>query len=103
MKSAGKVYIIGAGPGDEELITLKAVRKMKECTAVLYDRLVGQGILKYLNDDCKIYYCGKEPGCHYKTQDEINSMIIKLAEEGHTVGRIKEEIHIYLEEEERKV
>lgn len=89
MKSAGKVYIIGAGPGDEELITLKAVRKMKECTAVLYDRLVGQGILKYLNDDCKIYYCGKEPGCHYKTQDEINSMIIKLAEEGHTVGRIK--------------
>ncbi|PJI08286.1 MULTISPECIES: uroporphyrinogen-III C-methyltransferase [Clostridium] len=89
MNTVGKVYIIGAGPGDEELVTLKALRKMKECTAVLYDRLVGQGILKYLKDDCKIYYCGKEPGCHYKTQDEINSMIVELAKEGHTVGRIK--------------
>ncbi|AAK78083.1 uroporphyrinogen III methyltransferase/synthase [Clostridium acetobutylicum] len=89
MKRSGKVYIIGAGPGEEELITLKAIRKMKECTAVLYDRLVGQGILKYLNEKCEIYYCGKEPGCHYKTQDEINEMIIKLAKEGHIVGRIK--------------
>ncbi|MBV7275245.1 uroporphyrinogen-III C-methyltransferase [Clostridiaceae bacterium UIB06] len=85
----GKVYLIGAGPGDEELITLKAVRKLKECTAVMYDRLSGTGVLKYLNDDCKIYYCGKEPGCHYKTQDEINEMLAKLAKEGHTVGRIK--------------
>ncbi len=85
----GKVYLIGAGPGDEELITLKAVRKLKQCTAVMYDRLAGIGILKYLNEDCKIYYCGKEPGCHYKTQDEINDMLVKLSKQGHTVGRIK--------------
>lgn len=85
----GKVYLIGAGPGDEELITLKAVRKLKECTAVMYDRLSGTGVLKYLKDDCKIYYCGKEPGCHYKTQDQINEMLVKLAKEGHIVGRIK--------------
>lgn len=85
----GKVYLIGAGPGDEELITLKAVRKLKECTAVLYDRLVGGNILNYVNETCKIYYCGKEPGCHYKTQDEINSILVKLAKEGHVVGRIK--------------
>lgn len=85
----GKVYLIGAGPGDEELITLKAVRKLNECTAVMYDRLSGTGVLKYLNKDCKIYYCGKEPGCHYKTQDEINDMLVKLAKDGHIVGRIK--------------
>ena len=85
----GKVYLIGAGPGDEELITLKAIRKLKQCTAVMYDRLSGTGVLKYLNEDCKIYYCGKEPGCHYKTQDEINDMLVELAKEGHVVGRIK--------------
>lgn len=85
----GKVYLIGSGPGDEELITLKAIRKLKECTAVMYDRLAGHGILRYANQDCKVYYCGKEPGCHYKTQDEINDMLVKLAKEGHIVGRIK--------------
>lgn len=84
-----KVYLIGAGPGEEELITLKAVRKLQECSAVMYDRLAGVGVLKYLREDCKIYYCGKEPGCHYKTQDEINNMLVQLAKEGNTVGRIK--------------
>ena len=84
-----KVYIIGTGPGDEELLTLKAVKALKKCTAVLYDRLVSNNVLNYLSDDCEIYYCGKEPGCHYKTQEEINSMIVALAKKGHTVGRIK--------------
>lgn len=84
-----KAYIIGTGPGDEELLTLKAKRVLGECTAVLYDRLVSNNILNYLNDDCEIYYCGKEPGAHYKTQEEINEMIVKLAKEGHIVGRVK--------------
>lgn len=84
-----KVYIIGTGPGDEELLTIKAVKALKECTAVMYDRLVSNNILNYLNDDCLVYYCGKEPGCHYKTQDEINDMLVKLAKEGHIVGRVK--------------
>lgn len=84
-----KVYLIGAGPGDEELMTLKAVRVLKKCTAVMYDRLAGGNVLKYLRDDCKVFYCGKEPGCHYKTQDEINEMLVSLAKEGHIVGRIK--------------
>lgn len=83
------VYIIGAGPGDEELLTLKAINAMKKCTAVLYDRLIGGNILNYLREDCEIYYCGKEPGCHYKTQEEINESIVRLAKEGHVVGRIK--------------
>lgn len=85
----GKVYLIGAGPGNEELVTLKAIRVLKECTAVLYDRLAGGNLLKYLRQDCKIYYCGKEPGAHYKTQEEINNMLVVLAKGGHTVGRIK--------------
>jgi uroporphyrinogen III methyltransferase/synthase len=85
----GKVYLIGAGPGDEGLMTVKAARVLKECTAVLYDRLIGNNVLKYINEECKVFYCGKAPGCHYKTQDEINDMIVSLAKEGHTVGRIK--------------
>lgn len=85
----GKVYLIGAGPGNEELITLKAVRLLKECTAVLYDRLAGEHVLNHISKECKVFYCGKEPGCHYKTQEEINSMLIQLAKEGHVVGRIK--------------
>ena len=84
-----KVYIIGTGPGDEELLTVKAVKCLKKCTAVLYDRLVSNNVLNYLNDDCIVYYCGKEPGSHYKTQEEINEMIVKLAKEGHIVGRVK--------------
>lgn len=84
-----KVYIIGTGPGDEELLTLKGARILEKCTAVMYDRLVSNNILNYLNDSCEIYYCGKEPGCHYKTQEQINEMLIKLAKEGHIVGRIK--------------
>lgn len=84
-----KVYIIGTGPGDEELLTLKAVRVLEKCTAVMYDRLVSNNVLNYLQEGCEIYYCGKEPGCHYKTQEEINNMLVKLAKEGHTVGRIK--------------
>ena len=83
------VYLIGTGPGDEELLTLKAVRTLKKCTAVLYDRLGANNILNYVNEDCKIYYCGKEPGAHYKTQEEINESLVKLAKEGHIVGRIK--------------
>ncbi len=84
-----KVYIIGTGPGDEELLTLKAVKVLKRCTAVLYDRLVSNNVLNYLEPNCEIYYCGKEPGAHSKTQEEINELLVKLAKEGHTVGRIK--------------
>lgn len=84
-----KVYLIGAGPGDEELLTLKGKRVLERCSAVLYDRLANDSLLKYLRDDCEVFYCGKEPGCHYKSQEEINEMLVKLAKEGHTVGRIK--------------
>ncbi|MCB2292953.1 uroporphyrinogen-III C-methyltransferase [Clostridium algoriphilum] len=85
----GKVYLMGVGPGDAELITLKAIRMLGKCTAVMYDRLASTSVLKYLKEDCEIYYCGKEPGCHYKTQEEINDMLVLLSKKGHVVGRIK--------------
>ena len=67
----GKVYLMGVGPGDEELITLKAIRVLSKCTAVMYDRLASTSVLKYLKSDCRIYYCGKEPGCHYKDRKSV--------------------------------
>lgn len=84
-----KAYIIGTGPGDEELLTLKAVRVLKKCTAVMYDRLGASNILNHINDDCLVYYCGKKPGAHSMKQEEINELLVKLVKEGHTVGRIK--------------
>ena len=83
------VYLIGVGPGDEELITLKAVKALKKCDVVLYDRLSNDSLLKYLKDDAKVYYCGKKPGDHYKTQEETNESIVNFVKEGYTVGRIK--------------
>ena len=77
----GKAYIIGTGPGDEELLTVKAVKVLEKCTAVLYDRLVSNNILNYLKEDSLVYYGGKEPGAHYKSQEEINNMMIKLVKE----------------------
>src|SRR5699024_10546463 len=85
----GQVYLIGAGPGDEELITVKAVRVLKKCDVVLYDRLSNDNLLKYLRDDAKLYYCGKKPGNHYRTQEETNDKIVELVKAGYTVGRIK--------------
>ena len=85
----GRVYLIGGGPGEETLLTLKAAEVLGKCTAVMYDRLAGEKYLKYLDDSCEVYYCGKEPGAHSKTQEEINEMLVELARRGHTVGRIK--------------
>lgn len=83
------VYIIGTGPGDEDLLTIGAIRALRRCTAVLYDRLCASNVLNYLPKGCKIYYCGKTPGAHSMSQEEINELLVELAEEGHIVGRIK--------------
>ncbi|GAK48948.1 uroporphyrin-III C-methyltransferase [Candidatus Moduliflexus flocculans] len=85
----GKVYLIGAGPGDEELLTLKAKRALEHCTAAMYDRLANPAILRYLPENCERHYCGKEPGAHSKTQAEINDLLVTLAKTGHVVARIK--------------
>lgn len=89
MIGLGKVYLIGAGPGDEDLVTLKAVDAIAKCDALLYDRLAPKSLLRYAKNECEIYYCGKTPNNHYMKQDEINRMLIKLAKSGKTVGRVK--------------
>ena len=83
------VYLIGAGPGDPDLITLKAVKALNKADVVLYDYLANEKILEHAPEDAKIIYVGKKAGEHYKTQDEINQLIIKEAKENENVVRLK--------------
>ena len=83
------VYLIGAGPGDADLITLKAVKALNKADVVLYDYLANEEILAHVPDGVKKIYVGKKAGEHYKTQDEINELIIKEAEGHENVVRLK--------------
>ena len=83
------VYLIGAGPGDADLITLKAVKTLNKADVVLYDYLANEEILSHAPDRAKKIYVGKKAGEHYKTQDEINELIIKEAESHENVVRLK--------------
>lgn len=83
------VYLIGAGPGDADLITLKAVKALNKADVVLYDYLANDEILKHAPADAEKLYVGKKAGEHYKTQDEINELIIAQARENETVVRLK--------------
>ena len=83
------VYLIGAGPGDPDLITLKAVKALNKADVVLYDYLANEEILKHAPEDAKRIYVGKKAGEHYKTQDEINQLIIEEAKEHENVIRLK--------------
>ena len=83
------VYLIGAGPGDPDLITLKAVKALNKADVVLYDYLANDEILKHAPEDAKRIYVGKKAGEHYKTQDEINQLIIEEAKEHENVIRLK--------------
>ena len=83
------VYLIGAGPGDPDLITLKAVKALNKADVVLYDYLANEEILKHAPEDAKRIYVGKKAGEHYKTQDEINQLIIEEAKNHENVIRLK--------------
>lgn len=83
------VYLIGAGPGDPDLITLKAVKALKKANVVLYDYLANDEILQHAPESAKRIYVGKKAGEHYKTQDEINELIIREAKEHENVIRLK--------------
>ncbi|MGF7118970.1 uroporphyrinogen-III C-methyltransferase [Methanobacterium oryzae] len=82
------VYLVGAGPGDPELITLKAINALKKAEVVLYDKLANEEILKYA-EGAKLIYVGKQAGHHSKTQDEINEILLKEAKENNIVVRLK--------------
>ena len=85
----GKLYLIGAGPGDPELLTLKAARVLRECDVVLYDRLVSSGILALARPDAKVIYVGKHEGEQEHTQSQILELIRAHALNGKTVARLK--------------
>ena len=79
------VYLIGAGPGDADLITLKAVKALNKADVVLYDYLANEEILVHAPDDAEKIYVGKKAGEHYKTQDQINELIIDQAQKHENV------------------
>jgi uroporphyrinogen III methyltransferase/synthase len=89
MKQKGKVYIIGAGPGDPGLLTVKAVRCLEKSDVIVYDYLVAPGILGYARADARLVYVGKKGGHHTVVQDEINRILVREASEGNTVARLK--------------
>jgi uroporphyrinogen III methyltransferase / synthase len=85
----GKVYIIGAGPGDYRLLTLKAVEAIKKSDVIVFDRLVDSKVLSFASDNAEFVYVGKQPELHQVPQKEINKILIKYANEGKTVSRVK--------------
>lgn len=85
----GKVYLVGAGPGDPQLITRKGYELLKECDAVVYDRLASEELLEAVSEDCRKIYVGKQPGSHYKKQEEINQLLVECAQIYDTVVRLK--------------
>jgi uroporphyrinogen III methyltransferase/synthase len=89
MKQKGKVYIIGAGPGDPGLLTVKAVRCLEKSDVLVYDYLVSPEILNYARADARLIYVGKKGGHHTVIQDEINRILVREASEGNTVARLK--------------
>ncbi len=85
----GKVYLIGAGPGDPDLLTMKAHRLLLSADVVLYDRLVGEQIIAMIPDSAEKLYVGKAKSLHSLPQEEINSLLAKKAKEGKVVVRLK--------------
>ncbi|MEM4969664.1 MAG: uroporphyrinogen-III C-methyltransferase [Sulfolobales archaeon] len=88
-RSPGKVYLVGAGPGDPGLLTLKGLEAISRADVILVDRLVPKEILGYARQGAEIIYVGKEPGHHSYSQDEINRIMVEKAMEGKIVVRLK--------------
>src|SRR4029079_17018876 len=85
----GRVLLVGAGPGDPELWTLKAVRALKAADVILYDRLAGTGVLEHARREVELIPVGKSKGDHSVPQEKIQALMIERALAGQTVVRLK--------------
>lgn len=86
---AGMVYLIGAGPGDPELLTLKAARAIAAANVVLVDDLVGRGVLDHVRPGARVVEVGKRGGCRSTPQDFIERLMVRCARAGRVVARVK--------------
>ena len=89
MNQSRKVYLVGTGPGDPELLTVKALRLIQSADVVIYDRLVSEAILELIPAGVSKIYVGKKSGNHTLPQDEINQLLLNLAESERSVVRLK--------------
>lgn len=85
----GKVTLVGAGPGDAGLITVKGLEKLKTCDVVIYDRLSSDELLGAVKEDCILVYVGKKPGAHSMKQEEINRLLVEYGQKYADVVRLK--------------
>ena len=86
---SGKVYLIGAGPGDPGLFTLKGRRCLEEADVVVYDYLANPRLLRYVKPDAEVIYVGKRAGQHTLPQEEIGRLLVERAHQGKVVARLK--------------
>jgi len=85
----GKVYLVGAGPGDPGLLTLKGKECLSRADVIIYDNLANRSFLEYASDMAELIYVGKKGGCHTMRQEEINELIVNRTEKGKIVVRLK--------------